>query len=257
MPPWTWCLVLPGALSCGMDQSIAIRGPKLFKNGRCYTCNHESMRHEGRYNGPIFCPELNERETEDNITFSPMVNNEHYPSCWDKVQPTMTLHQTDSKTGRKYSNNELNLPWPRPIIINSSHILNPLIPEDLDPITKLVVLTHGFKSNQNAFEKMSNAILDHDQNVTTLVVDWRLGAQKDLLNCEGWPGYLCAASNVRYVGAAIERVVRKLVTEKSEDPESVYIHCMGHSLGSHVCGFFGKYVKVKIFIFKKIYVLSD
>ena len=157
----------------------------------------------------------------------------------------MYLHQTGGK----------NDDWPRHIVSEKDHLLNPIVPEDLDPISKLVVFSHGFESKKDAFEKMASEVIYHDQNVTTLVVDWSVGAKRDH-SCEGFPGYLCAASNVRYVGAAIERVVRKLVTEKSEDPESVYIHCMGHSLGAHVCGFFGKYVKVKICL-SKIFTLQD
>ena len=45
------------------------------------------------------------------------------------------------------------------------------------------------------------------------------------------PFYTPAAANTRYVGVATERVVRQL--------NPGYIHCIGHSLGAHTCGFFG------------------
>jgi len=43
--------------------------------------------------------------------------------------------------------------------------------------------------------------------------------------------------NTRYVGVATEWVVKQLHQE-----DDVFIHCIGHSLGAHTCGFFGNAV---------------
>ena len=42
-------------------------------------------------------------------------------------------------------------------------------------------------------------------------------------------------SRFRYIGFATERIVRQL------NPQ--FIHCIGHSLGSHTCGFFGNSIR--------------
>ena len=47
----TWSLALlilcfcpePGVLCCGMDQNLAIRGPKLWRDGHCNSCNKRRM----------------------------------------------------------------------------------------------------------------------------------------------------------------------------------------------------------------------
>ena len=46
----------------------------------------------------------------------------------------------------------------------------------------------------------------------------------------------------RYVGVATERVVKQL------NPQ--YIHCIGHSLGAHTCGFFGNAIVADAFYMK-------
>ena len=48
---FNWSLLLlilcpcpePGVLCCGMNQNMAIRGPKLWKDGHCNSCNKRRM----------------------------------------------------------------------------------------------------------------------------------------------------------------------------------------------------------------------
>ena len=42
-----------------------------------------------------------------------------------------------------------------------------------------VVFSHGFESKKDAYEKMASEVIYHDQNVTTLVVDWSVGGWVD------------------------------------------------------------------------------
>ena len=48
MSNWSLLLIIcfcpePGVLCCGMDQNMAIRGPKLWKDGHCNSCNKRHM----------------------------------------------------------------------------------------------------------------------------------------------------------------------------------------------------------------------
>ena len=104
----------------------------------------------------------------------------------------------------------------------------------------LVVLIHGFNSNMNVWAaSMSEKILSEDKrdNLSVLTVDWRKGA-----GTRGWwdfdydSAYNRAAANTRYIGAVTQRFIRNLeITHRSK----VKVHCIGHSLGAHACGFLG------------------
>ena len=62
-----------------------------------------------------------------------------------------------------------------------------------------------------------------------MIVDWQGGA--DIVN------YLQAASNTRTTGAYTAQVVNNLVSNGGAATSRVW--CVGHSLGSHVCGHLG------------------
>merc|ERR550519_1340256 len=78
---------------------------------------------------------------------------------------------------------------------------------------------------------MANLIIDHDEDVAVVTVDWREGAAADPFFF-----YLQAAANTRYVGIATARIIDQLRKLK---PKTRF-HCIGHSLGAHICGFVGK-----------------
>ena len=62
-------------------------------------------------------------------------------------------------------------------------------------------------------------------------VDWSLGAALKL----GWNPYDTPASNVRSIAAAVtDFFTRNVAFNRTKT------HCIGFSLGSHVCGFTGK-----------------
>ncbi|BES94955.1 Lipase [Nesidiocoris tenuis] len=93
-----------------------------------------------------------------------------------------------------------------------------------------IFITHGFASNTSNewMHDMKDAYLENmDANV--FMVDWGKGAKG--IN------YLRAASNTRIVGAELGRFGRHIVG-LGQQPDQ--IHAVGHSLGAHISGYFGK-----------------
>ncbi|BFZ16541.1 hypothetical protein BsWGS_19580 [Bradybaena similaris] len=115
--------------------------------------------------------------------------------------------------------------------------LDPRYPETLDTAwtrykqrpTKFVV--HGFLDNVNIspwMKEMKDELLTHgDYNV--VLVDWFGGNR---------PPYTQATANTRVVGAQIADVVNAIIKSKGSKADS--FHIMGHSLGSHICGYAGE-----------------
>ena len=69
-----------------------------------------------------------------------------------------------------------------------------------------------------------------------IVISWKKGAGK--------LRYPEAASTTRVVGAIVARMMEYLTTEADTQWEDIW--CVGHSLGSHVCGHAGMRTPEKI-----------
>ena len=79
---------------------------------------------------------------------------------------------------------------------------------------------------------MKDYLLDEsDYNV--FAIDWSEGA-KDI-------NYFQSAADARAVGLLVADFIHKLTTLIGVSPSSM--HCIGHSLGAHTCGFVGKNIK--------------
>jgi len=78
----------------------------------------------------------------------------------------------------------------------------------------------------------------------TIVIDWTRGAHATWEDCHGFEcldDYAVAMADARIVGKYIQRLaagVREVVGD-------VYLGCIGHSVGSHVCGFASKYMALE------------
>lgn len=93
--------------------------------------------------------------------------------------------------------------------------------------TKFIV--HGFSSDPSSIINIKTELLKiYDVNV--IMVNWKQGAQA--------PDYFSAASNTRQVGEKIAKFITdsRITTSR--------VHCIGHSLGAHVCGFAGKNLRI-------------
>ncbi|CAF0758384.1 unnamed protein product [Brachionus calyciflorus] len=93
-------------------------------------------------------------------------------------------------------------------------------------------LVHGFGDNGKVtrlLKAKDQYLIGFDYNV--IVVDWEKGAAA--------PNYFAASSNVVITGQKIADFIRDSNIDVSK------VHCIGHSLGAHVCGFAGKSRKLK------------
>jgi hypothetical protein len=164
------------------------------------------------------CPELGDALK----TFHPIENHGHFvPNCFADVQPKFNLHQRVGTTC---------------VLANTPATLATITPCIAGVIEHLVVIYHGFTGGPGNWwiKEMWPKILNEDTrtNVAVLIVDWSKGAAitKSF--------YQQAAANTRFVGAASGLVVSQI--DKLQRPSNLTVHCIGHSMGAHVCGFLGQ-----------------
>ena len=176
---------------------------------------------------PSACAELEDRE------FAPIENQREMPGCWEEVKPRFELFSSnDREAGCLLASTKETL---RPTSLSLDQHCHSIKQGD---IKRVVILFHGFMSSINAWaSEMKDTILTHEPwaaGVAVLLVDWREGAGPGLLKTD----YPKAAANARYVGSATQVVLRKL-----SQLGKIETHCIGHSVGAHVCGFLGQALK--------------
>jgi len=125
------------------------------------------------------------------------------PSCWNDIRPVFQL-------------------------------LTRGVSEGLGDLSHIAVLIHGFDSRPAVWaDELAKVILAQDQRkaLGVLVVNWEEGSRWN--NIFGvWSDYSKAVANTRCL-ANVTAQMMDAQTNPSTD-----FHCIGHSLGAHVCGFF-------------------
>lgn len=97
------------------------------------------------------------------------------------------------------------------------------------------LIIHGFLDNGDktwVLRTMKELLLREDCNV--VIVNWIAGAG---------PPYTQAVANTRLVGAMTARLAAQLIDVGGVDPAKM--HCIGHSLGAHTCGYVGYTLRVR------------
>lgn len=97
----------------------------------------------------------------------------------------------------------------------------------------LKIIVHGFGNTKDKpwMHEMKDAFLDVD-DYNVIITGWGDGAT--------FPYYNNASTNIRLVGKELSLIVNIIRHHfYREDPESFRIHCIGHSLGAHLCGHAG------------------
>ena len=111
------------------------------------------------------------------------------------------------------------------------------VAEGLGDLSHIVILIHGFDSRPAIWaEELARAVLAGDRRagLGVIVVDWQEASRwHSLLTV--WQDYSAAVANTR----CLARLTAKLLEQAalSSSPSSPSLHCVGHSLGAHVCGF--------------------
>jgi len=113
------------------------------------------------------------------------------------------------------------------------------IPTEFRNDRRTVFLCHGFCSSgedKGWMNTMKDEILaGYDYNV--VMIDWENGANVGVFNLD----YPKASQNTRVVGDMFGQLLQYM--ESTANLQVGNVHCIGHSLGAHVCGYAGKVIK--------------
>ena len=124
------------------------------------------------------------------------------------------------------------------------------------------LILHGFQADSNSkwIEDMKNELFAYNENSVVFVVDWSR-ASKFSGSKYSLSSYKKAVKNTERVTEEVVEILELLLKrnflkvgkEKSEQPlGTLHLHCIGHSLGSHVCGQIGKKIKESHLILARI-----
>ncbi|RXG69722.1 Pancreatic lipase-related protein 2 [Armadillidium vulgare] len=95
------------------------------------------------------------------------------------------------------------------------------------------IITHGYSSSSRAtwFKEMIGEFLRADEE-NIIAVDWSKGAN---------PPYAQAVANIRVVGVQLARLIYIMIRYGDVNPSAV--HLIAHSLGAHLSGYCGSFLK--------------
>ena len=165
------------------------------------------------------CPELN------NYTFTnePPFQFLGVPNCFVEIEPELKLYVNDENKTQCFLDIR-NLPN-----ANTTKCFQNLKNQKTQ---KLVLIIHGFLGNfdNDWLHIMKNRIQKVDKNTAVIIVGWGTGWFDISL-------YHQYTANTRYMSVALFQLMESLHKEINQP---LYTHCIGHSLGAHICGLTGK-----------------
>ena len=176
----------------------------------------------------ITCPELNHTFTDE-----PPFDIFGLPKCYKEIQPILELFLNDENKTHCFLDVR-DLPN-----TNSSQCLQTL--KNHQGTQKLVIIIHGFSTTHFLTPwlfSMKEAIQSVEKGTAVIILGWGTGGL--LWNFKHYPQI---AANTRYVSQALYQIMDNL---HSEVDRPLYIHCIGHSLGAHICGLTGKLLKASM-----------
>lgn len=187
---------------------ICFDDPNYYSQKECYSNNKPWG---GYHNRPI--EPLPDSPTEDEILF--------------KFYPYSKNFDLKNFNINKFENLRMNVPTP----------------QNFDFTRETKILVHGFISSASETGWQINMLkkfIESNYQFNIIVVDWSAGANVGVFNLD----YPKAVQNTRVVGDALAQLIYKNILQ--QNPEYLAqnnLHCIGHSLGSHICGYVGKNLK--------------
>jgi len=154
------------------------------------------------------------------------------PVCGNVIQPQMFLYHGNSSC-------ELD-----PAYLPNNQTTNCTQNMLTDKVDEIVVITHGFlKSISSSWmHDMGVALMNKSDTTAILLVGWGHGSGGSPIPDPFY--YYQAAANTRYMGVAVAKMLINIVDDVNLATNSIdhafSFHCIGHSLGAHICGFLGK-----------------
>ncbi|XP_053678359.1 pancreatic triacylglycerol lipase [Anopheles nili] len=153
----------------------------------------------------------------------------------DEKRPVAYHPQTPSQVDVRYPVFvKSNTSHPQFLDINSPRSVRKL---GINPRGRIYFVTHGYieSGDRPWIQQMVNALIDNDPDHTAscVVIDWRKASN---------PPYTQCCANIRLIGAITAHVIHLLYVELGlENLDKV--HLLGHSLGSHLCGYAGYHLQ--------------
>lgn len=138
-----------------------------------------------------------------------------------------------------------------------------------DEAPKIIYIVHGWNEGPGTawIHEMRNAIRERDNNKKNAVIGlvfWnrahKYGPTNEMSGIRGpsikglvccypvWPaaGYGPSAANTWPVGNILGYLHESIIKSVNRMNVKIETHCIGYSLGPHVCGFFGKMIKTRL-----------
>ena len=188
----------------------------------------------------IICPELG--PYLENLSRMPFFPHFAFdPECIEKVQPRVGFYLSQGNF-EKVCDVQFSREKGFKKIVTECNFQN---------LRKLNILVHGFTGNENGTLDLKDEILKTEKEAGVLTLDWSEGADVSFswlrtahtiftAGLHSWlrslAVYQQAASNTRYVGAALAIIIKEINLKYP----GLSFHCIGHSLKAFVCGFAGK-----------------
>ena len=153
------------------------------------------------------------------------------PVCGDVIRPNMILQRQNLTC-------QLD-PFFLPNNKTDDCIKKMLIDGHLD---KIVVIIHGFLKSLSSSVWMLqlSSLLTTNPNTGVILVGWGHGSGGSPIPDPFY--YYQAAANTRYMGVSLARMLTSITSRiqvLTNKVTHISHHCVGHSLGAHICGFTG------------------
>jgi len=120
------------------------------------------------------------------------------------------------------------------------------VPQSQFKASSIKIIVHGWNDESTTLNAMGwvtdmkKALYDAERNIGVIVVNWNsLPKNIDFNDPKNNVLYVSSAKSVPNVGQELADILNKVKQPNQK------IHCIGHSLGAHVCGFAGKFSQSK------------